>query len=185
MASFVIFYDSTLKELVQYQPQTLEEMEQIHGIGQRKLERYGERILDIIREHVRQHGIRFQAENLPGIKKPVEKQIHHAKSDKLSPTMLETLSLFKTGKSPEEIAESRNFAVSTIYGHLSEIIADGQLSAKDVVRLNDDEILEITNACQSLSEDPKQRLKPVFEQLEGKYSYGIIRCVIAGLMFGN
>ena len=179
---FVIFYDSTLKELVQYQPQTPEEMEQIHGIGRRKLERYGERVLEIIREHIRQHGVRFQAENLPAVKKSPEQPIHHVKSDMLSPSVLETLNLFRSGKSPEEIAESRNLAVSTIYGHLSEIIADGQLLLKDVIRLNDDEFLEVRAACQLFSEDPKQRLKPIFEQLEGKYSYGIIRCVIAGLM---
>jgi len=168
---YVIFHDSTLRELVQIQPQTLEEMKEIYGIGQKKSERYGEQIVKIIQDHVEKHGIR---------KIPSEKPVQDTKSDWLSPTVLETLSLFKTGKSPEEIAEFRHLAVGTVYGHLSEIIREGQLSLKDAVRLDEEEILEIKDAYQSLPEDQQGRLKPVFEKFEGKYNYGIIRCIVAG-----
>lgn len=50
--AFIIFHDSTLREMVQLLPQTLEEMRQISGIGERKLELYGEQFLSLIREHL-------------------------------------------------------------------------------------------------------------------------------------
>ncbi len=50
--AFVIFHDSTLKEMVKCLPQTLQEMRQISGIGQRKLELYGERFLTLIRVYM-------------------------------------------------------------------------------------------------------------------------------------
>ena len=50
--AFVIFHDSTLRDMVKCQPQTLQEMRQISGIGQRKLELYGEKFLACILEHL-------------------------------------------------------------------------------------------------------------------------------------
>jgi ATP-dependent DNA helicase RecQ len=46
-----VFHDSTLKELVNTLPESLEEMENISGIGERKLEEYGEQFLEVIREY--------------------------------------------------------------------------------------------------------------------------------------
>jgi ATP-dependent DNA helicase RecQ len=43
--------DTTLAELVQRRPRNLGAMRQITGIGERKLERYGEGLLNIIIEH--------------------------------------------------------------------------------------------------------------------------------------
>ncbi len=173
---YVIFHDSTLRDLVQIQPQTPEAMRKIYGIGQKKLERYGEQVILILQDHVRMHGI-------PKI--PCEKPLQVPKPAWLSATVLETLHLFQNGKSPEEIAEYRHLVVGTIYGHLSELIREGQVSLKDAVRLNEEEILEIADACQSLPEDQKHRLKPVFEKFGGKYDYGIIRCIAAGSAIEN
>ena len=182
---YVIFHDATLKDLVQYQPDTLEKMKQLHGIGQKKSERYGEPFLRIIQKHVQQHGIRKIAYEKPVRRPEPEKPAAPPQPELLSSTVLETLHLFQKGKSPEEIAEHRQFMVSTIYGHLSEAIRDGQLSVPDVVRLDADEISEIETAYQSPPEGQKYRLKPIFEKFDGKYHYGIIRCIIEGLMLRN
>ena len=50
--AYVIFHDSTLKEMVNSLPRTLQEMRQIPGIGRRKLDLYGARFLALIQEHV-------------------------------------------------------------------------------------------------------------------------------------
>ncbi|SPF33921.1 ATP-dependent DNA helicase RecQ [Syntrophobacter sp. SbD1] len=55
IAPFIIFHDSTLKEMVKYLPRSLEEMKEISGIGQRKLELYGEEFLALIQEHLEEH----------------------------------------------------------------------------------------------------------------------------------
>lgn len=49
---FIVFHDSTLKQMIRCLPRTLEEMREISGIGQKKLELYGDQFLSIIRKHV-------------------------------------------------------------------------------------------------------------------------------------
>jgi ATP-dependent DNA helicase RecQ len=48
--AFVIFHDKTLHEMLQYRPQTESAMLDISGVGQTKLDRYGEQFLEIIRQ---------------------------------------------------------------------------------------------------------------------------------------
>ena len=52
--AFVIFHDSTLKELVRNLPRSLGEMRQIPGIGERKLDLYGDRFLTVILEFLKE-----------------------------------------------------------------------------------------------------------------------------------
>lgn len=47
--AYVIFHDATLKELVRLCPQTEGELLQIAGIGMRKLDRYGDNLIEILR----------------------------------------------------------------------------------------------------------------------------------------
>ncbi|MEL0027994.1 MAG: RQC domain-containing protein, partial [Perlucidibaca sp.] len=49
---YVIFHDSTLLAMIEHMPLNLREMRQIGGIGDSKLERYGEEFLAVIRQHV-------------------------------------------------------------------------------------------------------------------------------------
>lgn len=48
---FVIFSDRTLRELCTTMPTTLDEMLSVHGIGESKIEKYGEQFLSILIEH--------------------------------------------------------------------------------------------------------------------------------------
>ena len=45
---YVIFHDATLMEMMQYRPNTISELLNITGIGQAKLERYGDEFLEVI-----------------------------------------------------------------------------------------------------------------------------------------
>ncbi len=47
---YVIFHDSTLLEILNRKPQTLDEMGQISGVGQAKLARYGEAFLEVVKD---------------------------------------------------------------------------------------------------------------------------------------
>jgi ATP-dependent DNA helicase RecQ len=47
--AYVIFHDKTLQEMLAYRPQTAAEMLDISGIGQTKLDRYGDRFLSVLR----------------------------------------------------------------------------------------------------------------------------------------
>jgi len=53
VAPFVIFHDRTLRELAVQKPRSLFAMSQISGIGEKKMERYGDTFLQVIAEHSR------------------------------------------------------------------------------------------------------------------------------------
>jgi ATP-dependent DNA helicase RecQ len=48
---YVIFHDATLKEMAKNRPKNRSQLGQISGVGQHKLERYGDEFLEIIRRH--------------------------------------------------------------------------------------------------------------------------------------
>ena len=48
---YVIFHDATLREMLEQRPLTPSEMLNISGVGDSKLERFGEEFLEVIREH--------------------------------------------------------------------------------------------------------------------------------------
>ena len=47
---YVIFHDTTLKEMVRLRPATAEDLLSLHGVGQTKLDRYGDAFLEALRQ---------------------------------------------------------------------------------------------------------------------------------------
>lgn len=50
---YVVFHDSTLRDLARRRPETQAELLEVHGIGARKAEELGARVLEVIRDHGR------------------------------------------------------------------------------------------------------------------------------------
>lgn len=48
MPPYVIFHDSTLRQIAAAPPSTLDGLAAVNGVGQTKLERYGQQILEIL-----------------------------------------------------------------------------------------------------------------------------------------
>lgn len=49
---YVVFHDTTLRELVRLKPLNREAMQRVQGVGEHKLRKYGEVFLRVVREHV-------------------------------------------------------------------------------------------------------------------------------------
>jgi len=49
--AFVVFHDSTLETIAALQPGTREALRGVSGVGDKKLERYGEALLEVVRAH--------------------------------------------------------------------------------------------------------------------------------------
>jgi len=50
LPAYVIFHDSTLQAIAEADPQDLDELGEIPGLGARKLDRYGEAVLEALGE---------------------------------------------------------------------------------------------------------------------------------------
>jgi ATP-dependent DNA helicase RecQ len=157
LPSFVIFHDTTLREMVQARPQSLQEMLTISGVGAQKLERYGHDFLNRILEH------------------PLAELLNN----RLSDTVNTTLMLYQQKPDIKSIAAQRDLKPTTIYSHLADAIETGLLDAKQVVDISDDEFNTIIAVYESLDDEDKDKLKPVYEALDEAYDYGILRCVLA------
>ena len=48
---YVIFHDAALREMVEHRPRTLEDFARISGVGETKLQRYGNDFIDVIHRH--------------------------------------------------------------------------------------------------------------------------------------
>lgn len=55
LPAYVVFHDSTLKELARHLPDSLEEMGNISGVGQKKLLMYGQQFVDAIIRYKKEH----------------------------------------------------------------------------------------------------------------------------------
>ena len=156
---FVIFHDSTLQEMVKKRPKTFDDIRRISGVGEQKLARYGQKYLNEI------------------AKFPLDELLNN----NLSATVNETLVLYQQGISIDKIAQQRDVKETTIYTHLADAIEVGLLDVRNVIKLEDDEYDEIVFSIESMEDDDKGRLKPVFEALDEEYDYGVLRCVQASI----
>ena len=50
MPAYVIFHDATLRQIAAAPPPTLAELSAVNGVGETKLARYGQQILDVLAE---------------------------------------------------------------------------------------------------------------------------------------
>ena len=156
---YVIFHDATLMAMLEAKPNNRQQMSLLSGVGERKLELYADEFLAVIKE--------FADLNNGSIG--------------LSDTMAETVALFRLGYSVKQVAQQRELKEETIYSHLAQSLEQGMLVLADVVELPESEIRRIEETIINLPEEQKNALKPVYEQFEGRYSYGILRCIRAAL----
>lgn len=49
---YIIFSDSTLIQIANLRPQTKDELKEIRGVGEKKIDRYGERVLRVVHNHI-------------------------------------------------------------------------------------------------------------------------------------
>ncbi|PQJ94995.1 DNA helicase RecQ [Chromatium okenii] len=179
VAAYVIFPDTTLFDMVIYRPRDAEEFGRISGVGQMKLARFGAEFLEVLAAHEAQHGRPSVTLPLPPPRSTAPR-IARARGE-LSETAQTTLVLFRQGLTPEQIAEKRNFVHSTIYGHLARCIEAGKLALEDVVTVDAETRQRIEFAFAQLPDDALAGSKQVFDLFEGRYSYGLLQCVRAGM----
>ena len=166
VSAFVIFYDSTLRQIAADLPTTREDLLRMSGVGARKADDFGELFLACVRDYVQQTGA--QPLTLQPVPQP-------PRIPSKGPAVLESVMLFRAGKSVQEIAAARDRAPSTIMGQLEAAIAAGE--ALDLDRLVGAEKRRVIECA--IAEFGSSLLKPIKERLGDDCSYDEIRIVRA------
>ena len=184
---YIVFHDSTLREMATRKPRSLAEMSKVPGVGKAKLERYGATFLSIILEHFPpEKSVSKLVDDEPeplDISEDTEINWHKTVEDKVEHlhTVDQTRYWLFEGLKPQEVAEKRELSIGTIYSHCVELIQHGDITVPEATGLRVEEIELIEKSYASLSDEDQKRLKPLFEVLDKRYSYELIRCVLAGL----
>lgn len=103
--AYMVFSDASLADMVKRQPTDIDAFSDVSGVGEIKLAKYGRKFVEAIRGH-----------------KGLKKTLPAGTSQK------ESLLLFNSGLSPEEIASARGLNLNTIYSHLCKWIDEDKLS---------------------------------------------------------
>ncbi|MDB9444893.1 DNA helicase RecQ [Anabaena sp. CS-542/02] len=164
VAPYVVFQDSTLRLMAQVQPQSLTEFGKLSGVGSHKLAQYGEKFLAEITAYRREQGISTTKHDSSGTL---------ALKNLPNDTELTTLRLHQQGLSVGEIARQRNLSPSTIFTHLSQLMAKNQpVDLNQLVPLeHQQKIWQVLEILGDVS------LTPIKQQLGENYTFDEIRLV--------
>ncbi len=152
--AYLVFNDATLKEMERVRPLSESDFLTISGVGQRKMEVYGDQFIAEI--------LAFTNEKLKNKRQ---------KGD----TYKTTYKLYKEGLTIEEIAKKRELSTNTILSHITKLYIEGKdvdiyqhIDKKDVQKIKD---------AQKELKNP-EGLKPYFEYFDKKMDYGTIRLAL-------
>lgn len=118
---FVVFSDKTLHEMARYFPESAAQMRMIAGVGEMKLERYGQPFLTAIRKYVETHPDEVTARQILPEEEARERKRQAPRDD----VYAETLELANRGFSLEKIAAERNLSAGTIAQHIEKLLESG------------------------------------------------------------
>ncbi|WP_421655451.1 DNA helicase RecQ [Leptothermofonsia sp. ETS-13] len=165
---YVVFANTSLREMARKQPQNRSQFAEIIGVGSRKLSQYGDIFLAEIRGFREERGLSSS---------PTPPSPPTAPTPPVSPsfTQLQTFELFQQGMKPAEIAEQRNLRIGTILSHLIELVEMGYaINLEELVECDRcDKILEAIQVVGTASR------RTIYDHLEGRYGYDEIHLVLA------
>jgi len=168
---YMVANQNALKEIATYLPFTKKDLTQLSGFGKAKAEKYGDDILDAVRDYCGRNNLESNMTAKSGNPK---KEAKEKPLEEKTPTNTISYNLFKEGKSVAEIAKERNFAITTIEGHLASFVATGELDINKMVSI--EKQLLIKGAAKIHGRESFKTLK---ENLPENISYGEIRMVMA------
>jgi len=143
--AYLVFSDASLKEMEQLRPMSADEFLTISGVGQRKLEVYGDEFIAEI--------LNFMGSK---IKKPKKSETH-----------LATYELYKAGLSIDAISVERKLKATTIYSHIAKLYTDGKdINIYDFITKSDVEAIHQAKIELSNSHSLKEYFEYFNEQMD-------------------
>ena len=128
--AYVVASTKSLQELADFLPQTPKDFLLIYGFGKVRVEKYGSFFLDEIRKYCDEKNLKSRMHEIESSrKKEKEKKPKQVKGD----SQKESLKLYTSGKTIDEITQLRNLKESTIASHLSQFLKSGEIKIEDFV----------------------------------------------------
>jgi len=152
--AYLVFSDATLREIERERPLSDDDFLKISGVGQRKMEVYGDEFIAEI--------MSFMGSKI--------------KKTKKKDTVLVTYDMYKTGLSVEEISIKRKLAPTTIYSHIAKLYSKGK--AIDIFDFVSKSEVEAVRKAKIKLDSPTA-LRPYFEYFNDDMDYFKIRLALS------
>ncbi len=175
--AYVIFTDETLRDMTRFRPSRLDGLAQIKGVGEKRLQDYGEALLSTIRDYC--ETAKLPLDNWPQESNSRRESTSTRTASRTSapatvPAKALALQMFADGKTIEEAMNATSRARSTCVGYLCEYIrhaaildASPWIGADVAARIN-----------QIAAEIGHEALKPIFDRLNAEVPYESIHIAI-------
>ncbi|MEI8361213.1 MAG: DNA helicase RecQ [bacterium] len=172
---FIIFGDTSLKEMAFYLPQDLESFGKIVGVGARKLEQFGDDFTRLIRNFATSNQLDSK-EIVIASKAPIQVRMAIREPVYFSKTKELLLKKIPVAR----IAKNQKLTQITIINHIEKMLDAGEKIDLEYLKLPRDRYEAMKKAFKACSDE---KLKPAFEYLKGKFNYDELR--LARLLFRN
>ena len=163
--AYHIFTQASLFEMCAYFPTTPKELISINGMGKKRVEKYGDKIIAIIKNYISKNEVRPKEVIYDdAIKKDTKPQKVNTKQH--------SFNLFKNGSTIDEIAKERGLTKNTIEGHLVSFIATGEIKITDLMPL--ERFNELKKIIKNTNFEGLNDLK---NKIDNKFTYSELRMV--------
>ncbi|MBI1321420.1 MAG: DNA helicase RecQ [Candidatus Hydrogenedens sp.] len=163
---YMVFGDASLRDMARVRPLTPDAFHHVRGVGDRKAAEYGDVFLRAITTHCEQH---------PDA--PVETTAAPIKRSPRNDRRSQTFQLFRESRSIEEVCEATGRAPSTVNMYLNEYLVEDVVT--DPSPWISPFLVEQIESAAAVA--GTERLRDVFEHLDGEVPYDAIRIVVTCL----
>ena len=167
---YVIFSDRTLTEMAAYYPQSVESLLKISGVGQAKLQQYGDAFLSVIKSYCEKREIAERPHPRTLTPNPSPKGRGEFEIGERTRLVAEA---FNEGATIQSLMERHQVTKGTILEHLSKyVMAGNKLRNGDDLQATTSATLEQQQATfAAFDEAGTMYLKPVYDKLNGALNY--------------
>lgn len=184
---YVVFSDKTLEEMAAMRPTENDEMRAISGVGEQKMQKYGQDFIKAVIGYAKINNIplsAFKNRQTPEVILPADAPAKPKRPKEVVPPEMEglttqerTFKYFVRGLSIEEIAAKRHLNPSTVEGHLIKAYTAGEpINLEDFV--TQAEIQAVLNKLPACLHEEKP-LTALYQALDEKFSYPKIKWALA------
>ncbi len=163
--AYIVFGDATLRDMARRRPASTESFLEVHGVGKKKCDDYGEQFVGHITDYCTakevETDISMEAKSSP------------RRTAGLNAMTIASFEHFRKGASLAEVAAKMARAESTVEGYLNKFIQHDQIT--DPTPWVEPSTVKRIRAA--IDEVGGEKLKPLFEHLGEEVPYGPIRIV--------
>ena len=159
--AFQIFTQETLYAMCDALPRTEKELLKVKGMGKTRVSKYGEEILEVIKQYCKENGIN---------------KFNEQKKEDKKPTKQISLELFKSGLSIKEIAKERSLTAGTIESHLASFIPSGDVDILELIPLK-----KYKKIINQIEEVEFKNLTELKEKVDKSFTFMELRMVLLSM----